>query len=382
MDRFKSTIGLLVLFIAGCGGGSDGGNSGVVSISCPALQPPPSPTGSLASVVDGIAATEMQSRHLPGLAIAISKRGTIIYAQGYGYANLKSCLPVQASMTFQLGSVTKQFTAVATLQLVNQGNLGLDRAISEVLPAYGFDPRITIRMLLNQTSGLDDYTSFPEAASWTSGVAQQTVLTRIVQAPLLFAPGTAYSYSNSNYYILGSIIESVTASSYADYLTANVLRPANLDHTFYLQPLSSAAPYTPSWTDGPLWDPSTTFAAGALWSSVLDLAAWNSALVSNTVLPESSFALTVTPPDVPSFKQSKPSQYGMGWLRTNQLGRPFVLHDGATGSYSAFNGMFLDDGFSIAILTNIALPNGGSFESTAATLINAVCGASALAGTC
>ena len=83
-----------------------------------------------------------------------------------------------------------------------------------------------------------------------------------------------------------------------------------------------------------------------------------------------------------TFKQSNPAQYGIGSLRTNQLGRPFVLHDGATGSYSAFNGMFLDDGFSIAILTNIALPNGGSFESTAATFINAVCGASALAGTC
>jgi hypothetical protein len=72
----------------------------------------------------------------------------------------------------------------------------------------------------------------------------------------------------------------------------------------------------------------------------------------------------------------------MGWYRTTQLGRPFVLHDGATGSYSAFNGMFVDDGFSIAILTNVALANGATFEDTATTLINAICAASTTAGSC
>ena len=100
------------------------------------------------------------------------------------------------------------------------------------------------------------------------------------------------------------------------------------------------------------------------------------------MLPEPLYTLTVTPPDVPVSGQSQPSQYGMGWLRTTQSGRPFVLHDGATGSYTAFNGMFLDDGFSIAILTNVSLPNGGSFEGTAATLMSAICSAPALAGTC
>jgi len=385
MNRFEIVGALLcslvVLFCEGCGGSaSDGAGQGT---ACPMLQSPQSPAGSLASVIDGIAASEIQARHLPGLAIAVSKKGTVLYAQGYGYANLKTCLPVQTNTNFQIGSVTKQFTAAAVLQLVNAGRVDLDRAVSELLPAYTFDPRITVRMLLNQTSGLSDYTSFPDAAAWTSaGVAPQTVLTKIAQSALLFAPGTAYSYSNSNYYILGAVIESVTASSYADDLMMSVLSPSQLDHTTYLQPLLSASPYTSSWTDGPLWDPSFTYAAGALWSNVLDLASWNGALLNFRVLPESLFNSTVTPPDVPAFGQSAPSQYGMGWLRTTRLGRPFVLHDGATGSYSAFNGIFLDDGFSIAILTNVQLPNGGSFESTAASIINAVCGSSALAASC
>jgi D-alanyl-D-alanine carboxypeptidase len=381
MNRRNIAIGLLTLLTAGCGGGK-GRVVGTTTDLCPARMPPASPAGSVASVVDGIAAQELKSRNLPGLAIAISKNGTILYAQGYGYASLQPCVPAAASTVFQIGSVTKQFTASAVLQLVNAGALDLDRAASEVLPAYGFDSRITVRMLLNQTSGLDDYISFPEAAVWANGVLSQTVLTQIAKSPLLFSPGSAYSYSNSNYYVLGSIIEAVSGVSYADYLTASVLAPAQLHQTTYLQPPSSASPYTVAGSDGALWDPSFTFSAGALWSNVTDLALWNGALESSNVIPAAEFTLTVTPPAVPVLGQPGASQYGMGWYRTTQLGRPFVLHDGATASYSAFNGMFLDDGFSIAILTNVALANGATFEGTATTLINAICGASTTAGSC
>jgi hypothetical protein len=150
----------------------------------------------------------------------------------------------------------------------------------------------------------------------------------------------------------------------------------------YLQPPSSAFPYTSAGTDGALWDPSFTFAAGALWSSVTDLSLWNGVLLSNNVIPAAFFTLTVTPPAMPVFGQPGVSQYDMGWYRTTQLGRPFVLHDGATASYSAFNGLFLDDGFSIAILTNVALAGGATFEGTAAALINAICDASSTATSC
>jgi hypothetical protein len=90
----------------------------------------------------------------------------------------------------------------------------------------------------------------------------------------------------------------------------------------------------------------------------------------------------VTPPDVPIYQQSAPSQYGMGWYRTTALGHPYVLHDGKTLSYSAFNGLFLDDGFSIAIVTNVALAGATSFEGTATMLINAICGSPATSSSC
>jgi D-alanyl-D-alanine carboxypeptidase len=382
MNRCKLSCGLLVVLLTGCGGGGGGGAPSGVQSGCPALMPPASPSGSLAFVVDGIAAQEMKARNLPGLAIGISKYGAVLYAQGYGYANLKSCSPVTAGTMFQIGSVTKQFTAAAVLQLANVGQLDLERAVGEVLPTYEFDSGITLRMLLNHTSGLDDYIGFPEAAAWTKGVSSQTVLTQIAKAPLLFSPGAAYSYSNSNYYVLGAVIEAVTGLSYADYLNANVLGPAQLDETSYLQPPSSASPYTSSWADGVLWDASFTFAAGALWSNVTDLALWNGALLSNRVIPAPLFTLSMTAPQVPVFQQAGTSQYGMGWYRTTQMGRLFVLHDGATASYSAFNGMFVDNGFSIAILTNVALANGATFEGTATTLINAICGAAATAAKC
>lgn len=379
MPRITATL-ICIALVTGCGGGGGGGGSPMTS--CPALAGPSSPAESVASLVDGIAASEMKARNLPGLAISISKNGVILYAQGYGYASLKSCSPVLADTVFQIGSVTKQFTAAAVLKLVAAGTLGLDQSVSEILPAYTFDSRITIRMLLNHTAGLVDYTSFPEAVSWTNGVAQQTVLTKVSQSPPLFTPGSAYSYSDSNYYVLGAVIEAVTGHDYADYLTANILQPIPLSHTSYLQPPSSAAPYKDSGADGASTDPTFAFSSGALWSNVEDLAVWNGALMSGAVVANSQFTLMVTPPDVPIFQQSGRSQYGMGWYRTTALGHPYVLHDGKTLSYSAFNGLFLDDGFSIAIVSNIELPGATSFEGTATMLINAICGSPATSSTC
>ena len=103
---------------------------------------------------------EMKAQGLVGAAVAIAKNGTILYSQGYGYANLATCQPVQPSMDFQIGSVTKQFTAAAVLQLQNAGKLNIDNTVLTYLPGYTFDPRLTLRMLLTQTSGLPDYLAF------------------------------------------------------------------------------------------------------------------------------------------------------------------------------------------------------------------------------
>jgi len=197
--------------------------------------PPVQQAPSISSLVDSIATSEVSSSGLPGMAVAIGRSGTVVYAQGYGVADLGSRTPVQPRTVFQIGSITKQFTAAAIMQLQAAGKLNVDDPVAAYLIGYGFSPVITIRMLLNHTSGLYDYTKFPAYQStWQYyGVSQGTVITAIAQAPLDFVPGTFFEYSNSNYFVLGTIIELVSGLSYPYYISANLFTPAGLQSTYY-----------------------------------------------------------------------------------------------------------------------------------------------------
>jgi CubicO group peptidase (beta-lactamase class C family) len=319
------------------------------------------------------------------MTVAVAKNGAILYAQGYGYADLGTCLQMPANAEMQIGSLTKQFTAAAVLQLYSAGTLDIDKPLITYLPTYAFDPRITLRMLLNQTSGLQDYLNFPELAQYVTGGPESVALNALVQRTLEFTPGTAYEYSNSNYFILGSVIEAVTSGTYADYLASHVLTPAGLSNTFYQRPAQSASPYEPSATGpmpGRVFDPSVYFAAGALWSNVQDLSVWDGALFGSTaVVSQSSRTLMLTPPAVPIFQSSTPDDYGMGLIQGGTLaGHPLVWHTGQTTSYTSFNGVLTDDGFSIAILTNF--PTQESPLNLAETLIESICNSAATASSC
>jgi CubicO group peptidase (beta-lactamase class C family) len=335
----------------------------------------------------------MKAQGLPGMTVAIAKNGTVLYAQGYGYADLSTCKQVQPTTEFQIGSVTKQFTATAILQLQDAGRLNIDNTVLTYLPGYAFDPHITLRMLLNQTSGLANYTGFALPPSWINGVPQQTVLTAITQAPLLFTPGAAYSYSNSNYFVLGAIIEVVSSLSYAEYMTSYIFQPIGLSHTSYLQPSTSALPYTYTFplvsgttglAPGIAPDASVFFSAGTLWSNVQDLAAWDAALLNNKVIPASLLAVMVAPPaSVPVYQQAGlSSTYAMGWIRDTLLGNSIIWHNGQTLAYTAFNGVSLNNGFSVSILTNVDIQGGMPIQSFAATLVHAICTSAATASNC
>ena len=369
------TVLLVAWSLAACGGSSTPSMQ-----SCPAL-PPPAASG-FGSVVDGLVANEMAAQGLVGMSVAIAKNGTILYSQGYGYADLSTCQPVQPATVFQIGSVTKQFTAAAVLQLQNAGKLNIDDTVVSYLGSYAFDSRITLRMLLNQTSGLQDFHSFPDVNSWLNGVPEATVLSQIAAASLLFTPGSAYAYSNSNYFVLGSVIEAVSGMSYSDYMATNIFQPVGLNSTTYARPAASASPYNSSHGPGIITDPSFNFAAGAIWSNVEDLATWDAALRNGKVIPAPLFTVMVTPATVPNFPQGGASSYAMGWVKGTVVGHPFVWHNGETLSYTAFNTMFLDDGFSVSLLTNVAVTEDVPFFNIADQIIQGVCTTSATAGSC
>jgi len=137
----------VVALLTGCGGGAE--------------SPDPVDDSSLGGIVDAAVTAEMKAQGMPGMTVAIARNGVILYAQGYGYADLNTHQTMSADTVMQIGSVTKQFTATAILQLQDAGLLDIGRTVASYFPNYPFDPRITLRMLLNQTSGLQDYLDMP-----------------------------------------------------------------------------------------------------------------------------------------------------------------------------------------------------------------------------
>ena len=147
------------------------------------------------------------------MMVALAKNGTMLYAQAYGNSDIATNSATQPSTIFEIGSITKQFTAALIMKLQEQGELHVDDSLSAYLPEYKFPSAITLRMLLTHTSGLANYTTFAQYPGWaTNGVSEATILTDVSQMPLLFTPGTQWSYSNSNYFALGAIIEKLPAN--------------------------------------------------------------------------------------------------------------------------------------------------------------------------
>jgi len=389
-------VGLSVLALCAACGGGGGSSAGPsppppppppASLGCPAIPASTQPADSLAGIVDSAALAEVSAQRLPGLTIAVAKQGVVLYSHAYGYADLATCRQMQVGDPMQIGSVTKQFTAASVLQLEERGLIDLDHTVASYLPAYPFDSRITVRMLLNQTSGMPDYIYFPSLQQYAlTGGAESIGMDAISHAALLFIPGTAHMYSNSNYFVLGSIIEAVSGVSYADYLTAHVYPLAGISHTTYLQPSNSASPYgNPLNGDpfaGQIEHPSVNFAAGQLWSTVEDLAEWDDAWLTGKIVSQASIDLMITPAPVPYYQPAGiPSDYGMGWITHADIsGHKFIWHNGLTSSYSAFNGVLMDTGFTVTVLTNYTVGEEQIFLPLAEKLVRTICTTPAAGG--
>jgi CubicO group peptidase (beta-lactamase class C family) len=353
----------LALGLAGCGGSST----------------PPQISSSLGSAVDGVVNAALQQQSIPGIAVALAKNGTILYAQAYGFSNLATHQPAQTNTIFEIGSITKQFTAALIMKLQEQGKLHVDDSINLYLPEYGFPPSITLRMLLTHTSGLWNYTSLPQYQSWAvNGVSEATVLTAVSQAPLEFKPGTSYSYSNSNFFALGAIIEKVTGKSYEANLQQYIFQPLGLVNTDYSLPpaTQSAVGYINSGVPAIVVDRSAPFAAGALSSNVSDLVAWDYALINGKVVSADSFKAMTTSN---GFTIPGGGSYGFGLGLDTFNNRNIIVHGGAINGFTADNVVFLDNGFTVVVLTNDDYGNPGALVNN---ILNAVCNSNQLSGNC
>jgi len=276
----------------------------------------------------------------PGCVVLVAKKGDIIYKKAFGTANLELDVPMQPEMIFRIGSMTKQYTAIAILQLVEQGKISLQDSIQEFIKNFPYKGHtITIENLLTHTSGIKDYEQLdahiPNAIRIEFSAKQ--IIDSLASLPLDFVPSTKYNYSNSNYFILGYIIEKVSGKSYKDYLQENIFKPADLSNTYYDSPTQIITNRVSGYTkdSSKYWNVdyismSLVYSAGALLSNVSDLLRWHQALYSYKLLKKETLEKAFT-----SFKlaDGKLSEYGYGWFIKDWKGSKSIGHGGAIDGF-------------------------------------------------
>lgn len=314
--------------------------------------------------VDQFIRARMSADHIPGLSIAVVKSGKIVYATGYGKASLELNVAPTASTIYPIASLSKQFCAAGVMSLVQDGKLKLDVPFVPLLPKLKLPATwsaITVRELLNQTSGLPAYTEFanidPNKDAMLKTYSAQDVVNLIAAKPLAFVPGTQFEYSNTNYFLLAQVVAAVSGKDFYQFLKQQLFLPLKMNSTAeYDQTVvvpGRADRYI--WTGGQFYDnfldtdPSFRVGAGGIESSVLDLAKWDAALYSNSPLSEASKNAMWT---APKLQKAPALDYGFGWALSHVNGHRLIWHNGALPGAMCWMGRFVDDKLTIIFLTN------------------------------
>ena len=188
--------------------------------------------------IDAIAQNALTQQNVPGVSVTVSEGGQIVYARGFGLGSVDNTIGAGASTTFRIGSITKQFTAASIMLLQQQGKLNVDDKLSKYLPWAPHASEVTLRQLLTHTSGIPGYTELEsfDAASKLP-VTPVGIVQTIASKPLAFAPGTNWEYSNTNFVLLGLVIQKITGESYTDFVMRHLVQPLHLSSMSYWDPL-------------------------------------------------------------------------------------------------------------------------------------------------
>jgi len=312
-----------------------------------------------------------------GLSIGVARNGTPVFTGSYGRADLGADVPMADSTILRIGSLTKTFTAATVLQLIDEGQLALQDDIRTYLPeAPTHGHPVTVEQLLNHTSGLPSYTSRPDYP-WQMGEerSHEEMLERIADDSLDFAPGKAFSYTNSGYYLLGLLIEERTGRSYAEALRKRLLEPLGLRQTQYCPDVPNTPAHAQGYRPSPLSSTlqrasvlsmTQPFAAGALCSSTRDMLAWMRALRTGDVVSDALYEAMRTPTITAA---GDTVGYGYGLQAAKRFGHSFVGHSGGINGFAAQWGHFLEEGLTLAVLANTEGPAAFRVEEAIARLL-------------
>jgi CubicO group peptidase (beta-lactamase class C family) len=311
------------------------------------------------AVMDSIAESPVVEGRVAGLAVAVIQGADTLLMKGYGKADLEWNVPMSDDAVFEIGSVTKQFTAAAVLKLRDEGKLDLDADLTEYLPDYptqGY--RIPVRRLLDHTSGIKGYTEMEAFGDLrTLRLPRDTLVTLIAAEPFDFPPGEALIYNNSAYFLLGLIIEEVSEMSYEDYVEEELFADLGMHRSSYCSNTETVPRRAHGYrltgeglVRAPYHDHTWPYAAGSLCSTTGDLVTWLRALHGGDVLPAGSYQEMITPGRL---EDGTPVRYAMGLARTpDPRGRPAIQHGGGIFGFVSDTRYYPEEDLLVVMLVN------------------------------
>ena len=333
--------------------------------------PPSDPT--VAERIDEFMTAEMQVNGFSG-SILVARKGVPINVKGFGMANVEWQIPNTPQTKFRVGSITKQFTSMAILQLQHARKLSVgDPICARLTPCPDAWKTITIHHLLTHTSGIPSYTGFPSyVGTMMTPKTVDEMVASFRDLPLEFEPGSQFKYNNSGYFLLGVIAERVTGKTYEEVVREQILIPLGMSDTGYDLPATILPNRASGYAreggrlrNAAYLDMVQPFAAGALYSTVEDLLKWDQALYTDTLLPAAARRALFTP-----FKNN----YAYGWVvpppSTATFGRTFVQHGGTINGFSAMIIRLPQDSITSIVLANsVPAPTGRIARDLVAILL-------------
>ena len=331
---------------------------------------------SLPATIDALVEAPIKSGRVAGASVAVVRGNQTIVDRGYGFADLQLDVPTPSRAIYEIGSVTKQFTAAALLLLAEDKKLALDDELTKFLPDYPTaGHRVTLRHLLNHTSGIKGYTELPEFGQLMMLKKPKDELVKLFSSkPFDFAPGEDLIYNNSAFFLLGLVIEKVSGQSYADFVKTRLFDKVGMTDSSYCseRTIQKRKVHGYDTVNGSLvlkgyLDHSWPYSAGSLCSSAYDMVLWNRALHGGKVLSADSYRAMITPG---TLNDGSSLRYTMGLGVTNTGGRRLISHGGGINGYLSQLDYYPDEDLTIVVLFNTAGPvNPQSISSEIADAI-------------
>lgn len=339
----------------------------------------------IAARIDSVVATFLKDGKAAGMSVGVLRGNDTLVLKGYGMADLELDVPTPPHPVYEIGSVTKQFTAAAMLVLEQEGKLSLDDELTKYLPDYPTaGNRITLRRLLDHTSGIKGYTEIPKFQTiMTRKLARDSLVALFKDMPFDFPTGAGMVYNNSAYFLTGMIIEKVSGMSYGDFVTKRFFEPLGMRDSHYCSERKIVKNRAHGYDMGPggelvlkgYLDHTYPYAAGSLCSSAADLLTWLAALHGGKVLSEAAYRALITPD---TLNDGTRLRYAKGVSLNTVAGHPAIEHGGGINGYLTESIWLPNEQMAVAVLVNTAGPV--SADSVAASIVEVVLGRKAAPG--